>query len=331
MLNSKQATELALQDFPRWMDIKKRSNSIGRKLLESIYQEQDNIKLAYEEFIKSFFLKTYNGKEDTIPCHVLLGNIGKIERKDKLEILLNFPVTENPKVFLDDPKHMILLQDVYVILDPSMTTKRTLDYVYNNNKYSLTLKEHDLWNIFDEFALFSSLERFPNESNSELVKRIYAQYKTPPSSPARGIKNAIINSVKNYDSLDEDEIIIEEPNGANMYELLDNGNTVYEELSSIFLERRFGITLSGKTTLRSHVIFLTSGISLSTDIKLALDNAMTSRLNSLLIQKEIKLISKSSAISFHQFLSTSLFVSEALNRPFLLPLLAIITNLTVKI
>ena len=182
MINSKQAIELALQDFPRWMDIKKRANSIGRKLLESIYQEQDNIKLAYEEFIKSFFLKTYNGKEDTIPCHVLLGNIGKIDDIKKLEILLNFPVTANPKVFLDDPKHTILLQDIYVILDPSMTTKRTLDYVYNNNKYSLTLKEHDLWNIFDEFALFSSLERFPNESNSELVKRIYAQYKTPPSS-----------------------------------------------------------------------------------------------------------------------------------------------------
>ena len=134
MINSKQAIELALQDFPRWMDIKKRANSIGRKLLESIYQEQDNIKLAYEEFIKSFFLKTYNGKEDTIPCHVLLGNIGKIDDIKKLEILLNFPVTANPKVFLDDPKHTILLQDIYVILDPSMTTKRTLDYVYNNNK-----------------------------------------------------------------------------------------------------------------------------------------------------------------------------------------------------
>jgi hypothetical protein len=233
MFNSKQAVDLALQDFPRWMDIKKRAKSVGRKLLESIYQEQDNIKLAYEEFIKSFFLKTYNGKEDTIPCHVLIGNIGKIDDIKKLEVLLNFPVTENPKVFLDDPKHTILLQDIYVILDPSLTTKRTLDYIYNNNKYSLTLKEQDLWNIFDEFALFSSLERFPNESNSELVKRIYAQYKTPPSSPAKGIKNAIINSVKNYDSLDEDEIIIEEPNGANMYELLDNGNTVYEELSSI--------------------------------------------------------------------------------------------------
>ena len=233
MFNSKQAIDLALQDFPRWMDIKKRANSVGRKLLESIYQEQDNIKLAYEEFIKSFFLKTYNGKEDTIPCHVLIGNIGKIDDIKKLKVLLNFPATENPKVFLDDPKHTILLQDIYVILDPSLTTKRTLDYIYNNNKYSLTLKEQDLWNIFDEFALFSSLERFHGESNSQLVKRIYAQYKTPPSSPSKGIKNAIINAVRNYDSLDEDEIIIEEPNGANMYELLDNGNTVYEELSSI--------------------------------------------------------------------------------------------------
>ena len=156
MLDSTKALELALQDFPRWMDIKKRANSVGRKLLEAIYQEPDSIKLAYEEFIKSFFLKTYNDKEDTIPCHVLLGNIGKIEKKDKLEILLNFPVTEDSKVYFQDPRHTILLQDIYVILDQSMTTPRTLDYIYNNNKYSLPLKEHDLWHIFDEFALFSS-------------------------------------------------------------------------------------------------------------------------------------------------------------------------------
>ena len=57
MLSSREATLKALENFSRWMDIRKRyKTSVGGKYLSALMREQDGIKDAFEDFKKEFFL-----------------------------------------------------------------------------------------------------------------------------------------------------------------------------------------------------------------------------------------------------------------------------------
>ena len=233
MLNGREATLRAVKNFPRWMDIRKRLNtSMGGKYLQSLIEEQDEIKAAFEEFKSGFFLKTYLCHEDDVLCQVYVTQIGTL--KEVISKDSRYEITENPYIFTGNTKKYALYQNGYILLDPdNVNSDRMFYYISGGQTYSSKLEKKDLWNIFDEFALFSSLERYEGESNSQLVQRILYSFKRPTNGTEQGIKNAIINSIMNYDSLDLDDIIIERPNGQNMYTLIENEKTVYDTMSEI--------------------------------------------------------------------------------------------------
>lgn len=233
MLNGREATLKAVKNFPRWMDIRKRLNtSAGGKYLQSLIEEQDHIKAAFEEFKSGFFLKTYLDHEDDVLCQVYIAQIGELK-----EIISNdsrYEVTKNPYTFTENTKKYALYQNGYVLLDPdNVDSDRMFYYISDGQTYSSKLEKKDLWNIFDEFALFSSLERYEGESNSQLVQRILYSFKRPTNGTEQGIKNAVINSVMNYESLDPTDVIIERPNGQNMYMLTEDKRTVYDVMSEM--------------------------------------------------------------------------------------------------
>ena len=234
MKNARQAFETALGNFPSWGDIRKRPwTSIGGKYLLSIMEENEYINEAFEEFKKSFFLKSYIGKEDKILCQVYVSQIGTLNGFRLVQP--ERAITSNSRTFLSDPLSYAMYQDGYLVISygNGENEDEMITYIHNNETYQSKLEKRDLWNIFDEFALFSSLVRYPGETNEQLVQRILASFKRPTNGTENGLKNAIINAVTNYENVKPSEIIFEKPNENNMHLLCDEGISIYEKLSHI--------------------------------------------------------------------------------------------------
>ena len=234
MLNSREATIKAVENFPRWMDIRKRLNtSDGGKYLQSLIEEQDHIKAAFEEFKSGFFLSHYLGHEDEILCQVYVAHVGRLDGITSNDS--RYEITKDPYLFTDNTKKYALYQGDYILLDPKNVDPDNAIFYYTFEKqiFSAKLEKKDLWNIFDEFALFSSLQRYEGESNSQLTQRILYSFKRATNGTELGLKNAIINAVMNYESVDPEDIIVEQPNGQNMYLLTETGKTVYDTMSNI--------------------------------------------------------------------------------------------------
>lgn len=231
MYNAQQANEIALDFFPEWMDINKRfRTSRGGKLLSSFTEEQNSLCKEFKDFEQSFFLKTYDKKENEVLETVWIALVGELST-----IVMKCPVlevTESAREFLRDTKKYVLYQSGYLIFGEDPGKEIKYETVDNYIHTAETSKQH-LWNIFDEYALFSGIDRYDGETNAELVKRIYAVYRNPTSSAETGLKNAIINSVINYDNLLPEEITFEEPDENNIFEETDSGKTIYDEISEL--------------------------------------------------------------------------------------------------
>lgn len=232
MISSEQAFLYAIKSFPRWMSIRKYPRtSNGGKYLQSLIKEQDNINIALQKYIKDFFLATYIGREDTILDYGFIAQIGNVDIENTNNNL-GLKITDNPRYFLNNRNTSCLLQDGYIILDPINAPEDLIfRYTYNNFKYTSKLTKVHIWNIFDEFALMSSLERFENETNKELMQRCFAVFKNKPNSTEQGIKNTIINTLTNYLPLTNSDIKIETLNQNNIYLNDDIYGNIYERLA----------------------------------------------------------------------------------------------------
>lgn len=234
MYNSREATIKAAENFPRWMDVRKRLyTSTGGKYLQSIFKEQDDIKAFFEDFKNTFFLEHYLGHEDDILCQVYVAHVGKLDEIISQNLL--YEMTTDPYQFMGDTKNFSLYQDEYVIIDPVNVDINYPIFLYKSHDqvFSITLEKKDLWNIFDEFALFSSLERYEGETNSHLTQRILATFKKPTNGTETGLKNSITNALINYTRIKPSEIKLEQPDGENMHMIIEGGKSIYEAMSAI--------------------------------------------------------------------------------------------------
>ena len=220
MITSEQAFLYAIQSFPKWMDIRKYPRTAnGAKYLQSIIKEQDNVVTELKKYIKDCFLASYIGRESTIIDYAYIAQVGNIDinliKIDKIKI------TNDPKLFLNNRETYCLFQDGYIIIDQALIAPEDniLYYTYNEQEYSSTLIKTHIWNIFDEFAMMSSLERYDNETNEELMKRCFLSFSNKPNSSIDGIKNTITNALINYVPLSNSDIKIETPNLDNMSKL----------------------------------------------------------------------------------------------------------------
>lgn len=230
---SKDAVLSAAKNFSAWMDIRKRLvKSRGGMYLHSLVSENDEISKAFEEFKSGFFLKHYMNHEDEVLSQAYVAFAGNYYFKI---IRPAVTMTFDTKKFLEDSKNYGAYQDGYIILDPANIDEKDPKVVYELDgiKYTIKAEKKDLWNIFDEFALFSGLERYDGETNKELENRILAAFKRPANSSAQGLRNAIKNAVMNYVSVDDKDIKFETPNGSNMLSIISDGKTIYDELSDV--------------------------------------------------------------------------------------------------
>lgn len=232
MITSDKAFIYAIKSFPKWMTIRKDPRgSISGKYLLSIIKEQDNINKELQAFIKDFFLASYIGREDTILDYAYVAQVGDIDLS-LTDIDLKIKVTDNPHYFLNNRKTSCLYQDGNVILDISVVPDDLMfRYSYKDHKYASKLIKVHIWNVFDEFAMMSSLERYDNETNKELMQRCFMSFKNKTNSTETGIKNTIINTLTNYVPLSSSEIDIDTLNVDNIYSKDDEYDNLYERLA----------------------------------------------------------------------------------------------------
>ena len=191
----------AVQEFPRWMSIRKRpEKAVSGLYLQSVIDEQTDIAKELDSFIKEFFLITYVGKESEIADYVYVVQVGSIDISESTVTHPSLNLTVDARYWLENKSDYALYQDGYIIISTdNLPEDKTLTYEYNGYKYGGKLSRYHIWNIFDEFALFLGLERFTDEgeTNSDLLKRCFLVFQNPANSTRTGLQNTIMNCVSN--------------------------------------------------------------------------------------------------------------------------------------
>ena len=225
----------AVQEFPRWMSIRKRpEKAVSGLYLQSVIDEQTDIAEELNTFIKEFFLITYVGKESSIADYVYIVQVGSIDVAESTVTHPNLELTVDAKFWLANQESYALYQEGYIIISAiNLPEDKTLLYEYNGYKYGGKLSRYHIWNIFDEFAMFLSLERFTDdgETNAELLKRCFLVFQNPANSTSVGLKNTIMNCVSNNVKLEREELKIETPDSENVWLPDEEFGTIYERLA----------------------------------------------------------------------------------------------------
>lgn len=216
--------------FPRWMNIRRKiSTSNGGNYLSSIGEEIVDIQAAIDEYKKDFFLDKYIGKENDVLTFVYRYNIG-IVKNESLSLL-------NPKYIITDVEKDFYEQDnIAYYCDGFIYLKENLpeiEYSIDGYKSIASSEKYHIWNIFDEFAVFVGLRRYQWEDNKSLLNRILSFANQKPNSSEEGLKNAIINNLRNDIDISKEEISIDRPTPENLIKYYDEFETVLDHLANI--------------------------------------------------------------------------------------------------
>ena len=232
MQNSRTIFLEAIKHFPRWMDIRKRPlTSVGGHFLRSIIEELDEVQRTLVDFKNEFFILTYVGREHTVIDYLYTAKVGNVGDGFELTVPA-VSITEDPGEFLRSTEPIALLQEGYLLFRTEhVPADGKVLYSVDGYKYSIDAVKFHVWNVIDEFAKFSSLERYDGEDNAQLLKRCLLSFKNPTNSTEGGLKNAIINAVSNYASLSQEDITIEIPDENNLVLADDEFGTIYERLA----------------------------------------------------------------------------------------------------
>ena len=234
MINKEAALENALKNFPRWMDIRKRSKkSDGGLYLKSIVDELGDIEKEIIEYRKEFFAVNYLGKESSVIDYLYVAKTGIIENILELKLIdPDLMITGDKKDFYLNEK--VLFDDGRIFIKPSNIelNQKHIEYELRGYKYKPTIEKMHIWNIFDEFALFSGLERYEGEENKELLKRCLSTFNYEINSTEHGIKNAIKSALVNVADINVGDINIDRINYNNAFELVED-EKIIEHLSKV--------------------------------------------------------------------------------------------------
>ena len=232
MKSANEAFLSTVKNFPRWMEIRKRPNtSVGGLYIKAVLNEQTALQNELDEYIKDFFLLSYIGREDTVLEYAWVATIGKMDLMS-LQADDDTFITTDAKYFLNHRDSSILYQDEYIIIDDKLKPKDGIfRYTLNEFNYTAELNRQHIWNVIDEFAMMSGIERQVDETNKQLMKRCFLAFSNPTNSTETGIKHAIENAMTNYVELKDEDIIIETPDVDNMNYDDEEYSTIYERLA----------------------------------------------------------------------------------------------------
>ena len=220
MFDYKNMLKRAIEFFPTWSDIRKRTkSSIGGQLLDSALKETLELESSINEYKDFYFLNKYDGIENTILTFVYKANIGKlqdltalVQYKDK-----NYTITTDINEFYE-AIDLIYYEDGYLYLKEELVDvdNLSLKLLLENFEYSYTMFRTNVWNILDEYACFVGLERYENETNEKLKNRILFTMKNPGSATEEGLKNSIVAELMSLIDINVDDISISKVTPENL-------------------------------------------------------------------------------------------------------------------
>lgn len=242
LLSSKRTFDRIIEYFPQWMDIRKRRRkAAGANYLLSIIEELDEINLALIDYKKDFFAVNYIGREHEVIDYLYIANIGS-DSNGFVLIEPDMQITTDIKDFYRNAENKL----VYYTqgkLAFKLKPNGVIRYTINDVEYKSEAVKTHIWNIIDEFALFTGLRRYPDETNAELLNRTFHFYKNPINSTENGLKNAIINALVNKAHIFPEDIAIERPTQENIHKLVD-GVPIVDHLAEfnqdLFRTKRWG-------------------------------------------------------------------------------------------
>ena len=220
----------AAKKFPRWNNTRRRpTTSVGGALLRSIIEEIGKVEDAILDYKNDFFIVNYIDREDKIVDYLYNAYVGDIENLNHFTLEdPNLKVTNDINDFYKNVKEKAYYQNGYIIFK---NPADSLAYIYNNYKYIVKVEKFHIWNVYDEFAWWSGIERFKDENNKSLLIRTINQFHKKTSSSEAGLKNVIFNAISGTSNIEKDEIIFEQPNEKNLYLSNNESEELYEEIS----------------------------------------------------------------------------------------------------
>lgn len=235
MMNQEDLLQKMKNHFPRWMDIRKRTDkSVGGKLLSSVAEEfSDSIQIAIDDYKKDFFIDNYQGREDDIVAFLYKSHIGSID-VEKLKFTKPvLDITTSLKEFYDEA-NKIYYEDGNIFVKTNEIDSDVLEYSIEDFPTTAYLEKIHVWNVFDEFAAFMGLKRYEWETNSELTNRILNIGRRKPDSTTTGLKNAILNALTNIaPNLKKESIKIEPPTPENLLKYYKEFGSVIEKMAQV--------------------------------------------------------------------------------------------------
>lgn len=210
MFNYKEMIKRAVEYFPLWSDIRKRTNkSIGGQLVDSALKETLEIESAIKQYKDFYFLTKYEGKEDDVVAFVYATTIGKIDNVSNIEVIYNevsYLLTIDINEFYDNKNYVYYENGILYVKEETVNENKNIDVYLDNQKYTYVLSRQHVWNIFDEYAIFVGLERYENETNKQLKDRILFATKNPGNATEQGLKNSIITELMSIIDIEEKDI-----------------------------------------------------------------------------------------------------------------------------
>ena len=239
MFNYTEMFKRAIEYFPLWSDIRKRSEkSTGGRLLSSILEESINVESSIQDYINSYFLTNYIGHEDEVMAYVYMTEIGNINAKDFIVFYNNetFTFVDSIKDF-ENMERTCFYEEGKIYIKDNEYVKDVNSFIlydtitYDQSEYKI--KRVHVWNIFDEFATFVNTRRYENETNKQLFDRILYITRNMPNGTEEGLKHAIVSELQFFvPEINIDEIKIERPTPENLIKPYED----YEALIDLLAE-----------------------------------------------------------------------------------------------
>lgn len=228
----------AIEFFPTWSDIRKRSTkSIGGQLVSSALNETLELEKAIQEYKDFYFINKYEGKEEQVVAYVYATDIGKIDDLTNIKFKYNnqeYPLTLNINDFYNNIELSYYENGkLYIREEVIKDNLLNITMLADNHEYTFILEKVNVWNIFDEFACFVGLERQEDESNEKLLKRILFSTKNIANNTEQGLKNAILTELMSDIDIKENDIEISKVTPETLVKPYKTFNSLLDMLSSI--------------------------------------------------------------------------------------------------
>lgn len=219
MFDYKSMLKRAIEYFPAWSDIRKRtSKSIGGQLIDSALKETLELESSINKYKDFYFLNKYDEIEDTVLAFAYKANVGELKdlsaivKYNNIDLIITTSINdfyeEDEIAYYEDGN--IYLKKEFVKEDKQITL------ILEDFKYNYNLELTHVWNIFDEYACFVGIERHENETNKELKDRILYLMRNPGSSTEEGLKNSIVTELMSMIEINPEDIEISKVTPENL-------------------------------------------------------------------------------------------------------------------